>query len=291
MQPAALSPTHLVTTRERLRSELAAVRSAGRTIGLVPTMGALHKGHVSLAEASRRECDFTVATVFVNPAQFGPRDDYQRYPRTLDADLAALAEVGVDLVFAPDVDEVYRPGHATHIEVRGPAEPLEGRFRPGHFRGVATVVLKLFNLIMPDRAYFGQKDYQQSLVIRRMVDDLDLPVEIRIGPIVREPDGLAMSSRNAYLTARQREQALLLNRSLRRAAELVAAGQRHAQVVLADVRSLFAAAPDVRLEYFVLADPETLQEVERIDRETLAAVAAWVGTTRLIDNLVIGHES
>jgi len=234
------------------------------------------------------ECDFTVATIFVNPAQFGPHDDFQRYPRTLDSDLAALASVGVDLVFAPEVLEVYRPEHATYIEMRGPAEPLEGRFRPGHFRGVATVVLKLFNLIQPDRAYFGQKDYQQSLVIRRMVVDLDLPIEIRVCPIVREPDGLAMSSRNAYLTAHEHAQALVLHRSLRRAAEMVAAGERDAKTVLAEIHELFAEVPEVRLQYFVLTDPETLEEVERVDRKTLAAVAAVVGTTRLIDNLVIG---
>ncbi len=288
-QSAAAMRTRLVTTREVLRAELAKVRRAGGTIGLVPTMGALHAGHLSLAQASRLECDFTVATIFVNPAQFGPHDDFQRYPRTLDSDLDALASVGADLVFAPEVPEVYRPGHATYVEVRGPAEPLEGHFRPGHFRGVATVVLKLFNLVLPDRAYFGQKDYQQSLVIRRMVADLDLPIEVRVCPIVREPDRLAMSSRNAYLTARQREQALVLHRSLRRAAELVAAGVRDAKAVLDEAQKLFAAMPDVRVEYFVLVDPETLEDVELIDHKTLAAVAAMVGTTRLIDNLVIGH--
>jgi pantoate--beta-alanine ligase len=288
-QSSAAMRTRLVTTREVLRSELAKARRAGRTIGLVPTMGALHAGHLSLAEASRLECGFTVATIFVNPAQFGPHDDFQRYPRTLDSDLNALANVGVDLVFAPEVPEMYRPGHATYVEVRGPAEPLEGRFRPGHFRGVATVVLKLFNLVLPDRAYFGQKDYQQSLVIRRMVSDLDLPIEVRVCPIVREPDGLAMSSRNAYLTAQQREQALVLHRSLRRAAELVAAGERDAKAVLAEVQKLFASEPGVRVEYFVLVDPETLEDVERIDQKALAAVAAVVGTTRLIDNLVIGQ--
>jgi len=288
-QSAAAMRTRLVTTRAALRAELAKARRTGLTIGLVPTMGALHAGHLSLAEASCLECGFTVATIFVNPAQFGPHDDFQRYPRTLDADLDALASAGVDLVFVPDVPEVYQPGHATYVDVRGPAEPLEGLFRPGHFRGVATVVLKLFNLVLPERAYFGHKDYQQSLVIRRMVADLDLPIEIRVCPIVREPDGLAMSSRNAYLSAYQRERALVLHRSLRQAAELVASGERGAKAVLAEVHKLFAAEPDVRVEYFALVDPETLQDVERIDRKTLAAVAAIVGTTRLIDNEVIGQ--
>jgi pantoate--beta-alanine ligase len=286
----AASQPRLVQTSETLREQIALALRDGRTIGLVPTMGALHAGHLSLAQAARRECGFTVATIFVNPAQFGPHDDYQRYPRTLDADLAALAGVGVDVVFAPEVSEVYRPGHATYIEMQGPAEPLEGRFRSGHFRGVATVVLKLFNLTMPDRAYFGQKDYQQSLVIRRMVADLDLPIEIRVCPIVREADGLAMSSRNAYLDADQRRQALVLHRALRRAAELVAAGQRDADAILAEVRKLLATVPEVRLEYFVLADPETLEPRARVDRTTLAAVAARVGNTRLIDNeLIVGQ--
>jgi pantoate--beta-alanine ligase len=287
VSPSATGRPQLVRTRDALRESIAAARRNGTTIGLVPTMGALHEGHLSLARAARRECGFTVATIFVNPAQFGPHEDYQRYPRTLDADLAALAGAGVDLVFVPAGSEVYRPGHATFIEIHGPAEPLEGRLRPGHFRGVATVVLKLLNMTMPDRAYFGQKDYQQSLVIRRMVADLDLPIEIRVCPIVREADGLAMSSRNVYLDAEARRRALVLHRALRRVAELVADGQRETEGILAEVHALFAAAPQVTLEYFVLADPETLEPCARIESTTLAAVAARVGTTRLIDNELV----
>ena len=189
-----------VTTVAQLREQLRTARRAGRKIGLVPTMGALHEGHLSLVRAAKAECDYTVVSIYVNPSQFGPNEDFAKYPRTLEADLALLAGCGADLVFAPGNDEVYRAGHATWVEVGPVAEPLEGVFRPGHFRGVATVVLKLLNMVQPDAAYFGQKDYQQALVIRRMVADLDLPVAIRVCPTVREPDGLAMSSRNRYLS-------------------------------------------------------------------------------------------
>ena len=215
----------VVSSRVELRAALIAARREGKSIGLVPTMGALHAGHVSLVEASAARCDFTVVTIFVNPTQFAPNEDFRKYPRTLESDLAALAGHGVDLVFTPPTDEIYRPGHATYVEPSGPALPLEGRCRPGHFRGVATIVLKLFNLVQPDVACFGRKDYQQSLVVRRMVDDFDLPIEICVCPIVREADGLALSSRNVYLDAEARRRALVLSRSLRLADELVEAGQ------------------------------------------------------------------
>ena len=201
---------------------------AGRKIGFVPTMGALHEGHLSLVRAAKAECDCTVVSIFVNPSQFGPNEDLAKYPRTLDADLALLAGCGADLVFAPSNDEVYRAGHATWVEVGSVAEPLEGAFRPGHFRGVATVVLKLLNMVQPDAAYFGQKDYQQALVIRRMAADLDVPVAIRVCPTVREPDGLAMSSRNRYLSPAARRRALVLWKSLQLAGKLVEEGQRDA---------------------------------------------------------------
>lgn len=281
----------VVESARELRRVVAAARGGGQLIGLVPTMGALHAGHLSLVEAARRECGFTIVSIFVNPAQFGPGEDYQRYPRTLEADLSALTTLEPDLVFVPDVEEMYTAGHATFVEVQGPAEPLEGRHRPGHFRGVATVVLKLFNLATPDRAYFGQKDYQQALVVRRLVGDLDLPIEIRVCPIVREPDGLALSSRNAYLDAGQRRQALVLGRSLRLAAELVAAGERRAEKLLERMRAMFAAEPQVRVDYLALVDPQTLADVERVDAPTLAAVAARVGSTRLIDNQLLYPEN
>lgn len=286
MTPSVAIPS-LVTTLSALRAAVAAARRDGKTIGLVPTMGALHAGHLSLVERSRQECGFTVVTIFVNPTQFGPREDFARYPRDLQADLRRLSPAEVDLVFAPELDEVYGPGHATYIEMHGVAEPLEGGCRPGHFRGVATVVLKLFNMVSPDRAYFGQKDYQQSLVIRRLVADLNLPIEICVCPTVREPDGLALSSRNIYLSTAEREDALSISRALRRAGELVQSGQREAAVVVRSMREIVDAAPTLRLEYLAVVDAETLEELVTIDRLALAAVAGFVGQTRLIDNTLL----
>lgn len=269
---------------------LAVARRAGRTIGLVPTMGALHAGHVSLVDAARRDCDCVVVTVFVNPAQFGPNEDFARYPRDLDADLQLLASHGVDAVFAPTTESMYGPRHATYVEVAGPAVPWEGEFRPGHFRGVATIVLKLFNLVSPDRAYFGRKDFQQALVIQQMVADLDVPVEVVVCPIVREPDGLALSSRNVYLSADERRRALAISESLRLAKELVAAGTTDAAVVRRQMLDLLAKA-ELQVEYVALADPQTLAPVEVIDRLSVAAIAARVGATRLIDNELLGPET
>lgn len=250
-------------------------------------MGALHRGHASLVEASSRECDFTIVTIFVNPTQFGPEEDLARYPRSLAADVALVGSLGADLVFAPDEATMYPPGYATFIEVGAVALPLEGQFRPGHFRGVATVVLKLFQLAPADVAYFGQKDYQQTLVVRQMVRDLNVPIEIRVCPIVREADGLALSSRNVYLSQRERADALTLVRSLRRASELVAGGERDSRRILDEMRSLYAPLPDATIDYLALVDPQTLSNVERVDGPTLAAVAVRIGATRLIDNLLI----
>jgi pantoate--beta-alanine ligase len=276
-----------VTTRAKLREAVAAERSRGHSIGLVPTMGALHAGHLSLVEAARRECGFTVATIFVNPTQFGPGEDYQRYPRTLDADLAALASVGTDLLFAPPTEVIYRPGATTFVDVGPVAAPLEGQFRPGHFRGVATVVLKLFNLVGADIAYFGRKDYQQSLVIRRMVADLDVPIQVRVCPTVRESDGLALSSRNTYLDATARERALTLSRSLRLAQEVVVSGERRAVAIIERMRRLFADIPSAQIDYIALCDPETLEPVTLVDRVAVALLAVRIGGTRLIDNELI----
>jgi pantoate--beta-alanine ligase len=277
----------LIATRAALRTAVQSARRKGQSIGVVPTMGALHAGHLSLLEAARRECDFTVVTIFVNPAQFGPSEDFQRYPRMLEADLEAIRRVGADAVFAPELSEMYGPQHVTFVEMGGIAEPLEGNCRPGHFRGVATIVLKLFNAVMPDRAYFGQKDFQQTLVVRRMVADLDLPIEIRVCPIIREPDGLAMSSRNAYLSPVEREQALAISRSLNRATSLAAAGERTAEKILASMREVLHQSPGVELEYLVLVDPENLKPVRQLAGTTLAAIAAKVGKTRLIDNCLL----
>jgi pantoate--beta-alanine ligase len=275
------------TTCDELRAALAQQRARGRTIGLVPTMGALHEGHLSLVDASLRECDHTVVTIFVNPTQFGPQEDYSRYPRTLEEDLAALAARGAHTVFAPSTEEMYRPGHVTFVEMQGVALPLEGQRRPGHFRGVATIVLKLFTLVLPDRAYFGQKDYQQSLVVRRLVADLNLDVQIRLCPIVRDADGLALSSRNRYLSPQERRQALLLHQALQHVASRVAGGERNCQTLLSEIEALFAAAPGVRLDYASIADPDTLAPLERIEGPAVCALAAFVGTTRLIDNTLL----
>lgn len=280
----------LLTTRRALREAVFAARHSGKLIGLVPTMGALHAGHLSLVEACCRECDYTVVTVFVNPTQFGPSEDYQTYPRALETDLKALSQYAVNLVYIPSTEEMYRPGNTTNVDVGAVAEPLEGRFRAGHFPGVATIVAKLLNLAQPDVAYFGQKDYQQSLVIRRMVDDLEMPVDIRVCPIVRDADGLALSSRNAYLNPQQRQQALVLSQCLKRAKEAVAAGERKVSTVVAKMRELADTVPEVSFQYIELVDPETLREVSRIDGRTLAAVAALVGPTRLIDNCIL-HPS
>jgi pantoate--beta-alanine ligase len=279
----------LVHTKSELAARVDAARQSGRRIGLVPTMGALHEGHVSLAQHACQSCDFNVVSIFVNPTQFGPHEDFDRYPRTLDADLAALSTCAIDLVYAPPASEMYPTGFATLVEPGGVALPLEGARRPGHFRGVATVVLKLFEQARPDVAFFGRKDFQQTLVVRQMTRDLDLPVRVEVCPTVREPDGLALSSRNRYLRADEREQAPVLFRSLRLAAELIDGGQRDARVILDQMRALIASAPLVQLDYLVLADPDTLADVQVVEHPTVAAVAARLGATRLIDNDQIGE--
>lgn len=281
------SSTKLVTTVAELREALATARRQGKRIGLVTTMGALHEGHLSLVRAARAECDVTVVSIFVNPTQFGPNEDFAKYPRTLDADLALLAGCGTDLAFAPAPEEVYRPGHATSVDPGRVAEPLEGSFRPGHFRGVATVVLKLLNMVQPDMAFFGQKDYQQSLVIRRIVNDLNVPTTIRVCPTIREPDGLAMSSRNRYLSPSARQDALVLSKCLDLAARLVADGQRNADAVAAKMRGLIEQVADARIDYVALADPETLEPVRSIAGPTMALLAVRIGPTRLIDNRLL----
>ncbi len=277
----------LVTTVDELRQCLSAVRRAGRRIGLVPTMGALHEGHLSLVRASRESCDFTVVTIFVNPTQFSPEEDLDAYPRTLDADMQALARCGADLVFAPQNSEVYRPGHQTWVEVQEVSKPLEGSCRPTHFRGVTTVVMKLFNMVGADAAFFGQKDYQQALVIRRMAADLDVPTEIHVCPIVREADGLALSSRNAYLSPAGRAQAVVLSKSLRLAEELVERGECNPAEIISQMREVIVSVESAKIEYIALTDPETMDPVEEIRGPALAALAVVVENTRLIDNCLL----
>lgn len=285
-RPPAGDPPMVLSEPAELRSRVADARSRGQRIGLVPTMGALHAGHLSLAQAARQAGDYVVVTIFVNPTQFGPHEDFQKYPRTLASDLSALGS-RADLVFAPATETLYRPGHATAVVPEGVALPWEGAHRPGHFRGVATIVLKLFQLSRPDVAYFGRKDYQQCQVIRQMVRDLDLDIELVICPIVRESDGLAMSSRNVYLSPRERQQALALSRALRTGAELTRQGERSAAAVHQAMLAVLEAEPEVRLDYLAVVDPETLVEVERLDHPAVALVAARVGATRLIDNQLL----
>jgi pantoate--beta-alanine ligase len=263
------------------------------SVGLVPTMGYLHEGHLSLVRRSKRDCDHTIVSIFVNPTQFGPGEDFERYPRDEARDLELLAGEGVDAVFMPTVDEMYPPGFDDWVEVHGPvAERLEGQHRPGHFRGVATIVARLFRIVQPDRAYFGQKDAQQLRVIRRMTADLALPVDVIGLPTIREPDGLAMSSRNVYLSPEDRGAALVLSRTLRYAEERVRAGDVDAATIKHKVESMIRAEPAVALEYVSISDETTLEELATIDRPALLLLAARVGPTRLIDNAVLippGH--
>jgi pantoate--beta-alanine ligase len=272
-----------------VREAVREARRVKRTVGCVPTMGALHAGHESLIRASKSECGFTVVTIFVNPKQFGPQEDFARYPRPLDDDLKLCQSAGVDFVFVPAVETVYPPGFSTYVDVAPLSGILEGASRPGHFRGVATVVLKLLHMVQPDRAYFGCKDYQQQLLMRKMCRDLDLPVEIRTCPTVRAPDGLALSSRNQYLNAGERQAALSLYKSLQLAAELLQRGTVDLRAITSDMRQLLEAAW-VQPDYAIIADPYTLEELAAPTQNMVALVAAHVGRTRLIDNLPITIE-
>jgi len=273
----------------RTIADLRAWRDAvNGTVGLVPTMGYLHEGHLSLVRAARRDNDVVVASIFVNPTQFGPKEDLARYPRDEARDLSLLDAEGVDAVFAPAVEEMYPEGFSTYVSVEGLTARLEGASRPTHFRGVTTVVLKLLNIVRPDRAYFGRKDAQQLAVVRRMARDLDERVEIVGLPIVREPDGLAMSSRNAYLGVEERRAALVLSRSLRLADELYAAGERSAPAIRARMEQLIAAEPLASIDYVSVADAGMLDELDHIDRPALVSLAVRIGATRLIDNTTFG---
>ena len=286
---------------EEMRAASRAARRAGKRVGFVPTMGALHEGHLSLVRSAKSSCDVVAASIFVNPTQFGPNEDLAKYPRSFERDSEMLRSEGVEFVFAPSVEEMY-PGmadrsvrpttvpSATWVTVDDLSSKLDGGSRPGHFRGVTTVVTKLFHIVEPDAAFFGQKDAAQVAVIRRMVRDLNLPVEIVVCPIVREPDGLAMSSRNAYLDPQQRKQALVLHRSLLRVRALVDAEEAVSAKLAAAAREEFSAEPTVRLDYFEIVDPDTLDPVETVSAGALVAVAAFVGSTRLIDNLLIRRK-
>jgi pantoate--beta-alanine ligase len=283
-QPAGHQPV-IAATVEELRQNLGEARRQGKTVGLVPTMGALHEGHAALIRAARAVNEFVVVSVFVNPTQFGPHEDLDRYPRPFDDDVRLCASLGVDLIFHPSVEGMYPPGFRTHVEVTGLSDVLEGASRPGHFRGVATVVLKLFNQVRPDRAYFGQKDAQQVRVIGQMVRDLDVPVEVVVCPTVREPDGLALSSRNRYLDPDQRAAAVVLSEALNESAALASQGERDPSVLVGRMTDRIRATPGAVLDYAVCVDADTLTPAVSLDRPVLLALAVRFGSTRLIDNL------
>lgn len=282
-----MSSPLIFTDIDATRAWVGEQRRGGRSVGLVPTMGALHEGHRSLARAAAKACDVVIASIFVNPTQFAPGEDFERYPRDLQADAALLGGVGVDAIFAPSIEAMYPPGATTQIDVGPVAKSLEGESRPTHFAGVATVVAKLFAIAPAERAYFGQKDYQQTVVIRRMVADLNVPIEIVVCPIIREPDGLAMSSRNAYLSPDDRQRALALSRGLHEAARLHSAGERNTAAIREAVRREIDKTPSVELEYVAVMPDGTLDQPDTITDPMVVAVAARVGQTRLIDNVLL----
>ncbi len=263
------------------------LRDSAQCLGLVPTMGALHAGHLSLVSAALAGCNAVAASIFVNPTQFGPNEDYAAYPRTFDEDCRQLESAGVHLLFAPSTADMYPPGNTTFVDPGDIGTRLDGASRPGHFRGVATIVSGLFHIVAPDRAYFGQKDAAQVAVLRHVVRDLNFPIELVVCPIFREPDGLALSSRNRYLSPAERTRALILSRALRAAQELAACGETSAEALRATMLQVFASDPGTRLDYAAVVDPDTLLPITDTRNGALLAVAAWIGTTRLIDNLLL----
>lgn len=277
----------IVKTIESVRELVKSARAQGERIGLVPTMGALHIGHISLIETAVKEYDFVVVSIFVNPTQFGPGEDFKKYPRPFDEDLKICKKAGVDVVFAPEPQTLYPDENLTWVNVEKLTEPLCGRFRPGYFRGVAIVCAKLFNIVVPDAAYFGQKDGQQALVIKRMVADLNMPVEIVICPTIREPNGLAVSSRNKYLTEQQRKDAVCIYESLQKCRQLIEAGVTDTGEIITEMREILSRPSLVEIQYVSIVDAETLQGLDKIAGKILAAVAVKIGPARLIDNILV----
>lgn len=277
-------------TIDEMRALRTATRQSGKRLGLVPTMGALHEGHLSLVRASREKSDIVAVSIFVNPTQFGPNEDFARYPRNLDNDSKMLEREHVDVIFAPAVDEMYPAGAITWVTVEGMSDRLCGKSRPGHFRGVTTVVANLFHIIEPDIAFFGQKDAAQVAIIRRMVRDLNMPVAIEVCPIVRELDGLALSSRNAYLNPEERKSALVFHRALQQAEKLFNEAERDSAKLIAAGKQEFSTEPKARLDYFEIVDPDSLEPVTTISNRVLIAVAGFIGNTRLIDNVIVDPQ-
>jgi pantoate--beta-alanine ligase len=276
----------LSTVRE-MRAASRAVRNSGHSLGLVPTMGALHAGHIALVRAARAQCDVVAASIFVNPKQFGPNEDFSKYPRTFEKDCALLEAEGVALIFAPQPEEMYPTGASTFVEVEGVGDRLDGASRPGHFRGVATIVAKLFHIVGPDKAFFGQKDAAQVAVLRSMVRDQNFDLDLVVCPTVREPDGLALSSRNRYLSAEERARALVLSAALNAISATYRAGQKSVAHLLEAGRSVLATEPEVRIDYLEIVNADTLLPLTEAVPGALAAVAAYVGSTRLIDNTIL----
>ncbi len=264
-------------------------KKKAKSIGFVPTMGYLHEGHLSLIRRARKDTDKVVVSIFVNPIQFGPREDFKKYPRNLNRDCDLAKSCGTDVIFYPNTKKMYPPGGSflTSVDVSKLTEPLCGRSRPGHFRGVTTVVSKLFNIVGPDIAYFGQKDFQQAMVIQKMVEDLNFPTKIRILPIVRESDGLAISSRNVYLSQKQRKDALVLSSALKTGKKIISSGEKNANVIKSHIKKLIKKRPSIRIDYIEVVDADTLKRVNKISKKTLIAIATCVGKTRLIDNIVV----
>jgi len=274
-------------TIESVRSLVKAARSGGKKIGFVPTMGALHIGHISLIEAAVDKCDFVVVSIFVNPTQFGPGEDFKKYPRPLKADLEICRKAEVDVVFTPTPEQMYPDENLTWVNVGKLTETLCGRFRPGHFRGVTTVCAKLFNIVAPDIAFFGQKDAQQAIVIRRMVTDLIMPLEIVICPTIREPNGLAVSSRNQYLTEQQKKDATNIYKSLQKCRRMIDAGVKKTTEIITEMNKILQQVPSIEIEYVSIVDAETLQAIDKITDKVLAAIAVRIGPARLIDNILM----
>ena len=280
-------PMRIVTKAKEMHDAVRQEKSRGKRIGLVPTMGFLHEGHLSLVRESVQRADVTVVSIYVNPAQFGPKEDFREYPRDIRRDTEILEAEGVDFVFSPDDEEIYPKGYKTYVEVYDLQDKLCGRSRPGHFRGVCTVVLKLFNVIAPDFAYFGQKDAQQAIILKRMVQDLNLGVKIEVLPIVREEDGLALSSRNTYLDKEERKAARVLSQSLEKAREMVKNGERDSGHIISRMKEMITQEPRAKIDYVEIVDMESLNPVTKIENESLAALAVFIGKVRLIDNMIL----
>ncbi|MCP2519123.1 pantoate--beta-alanine ligase [Candidatus Aminicenantes bacterium AC-335-B20] len=279
-----------VKTIEEMKKIIKSLKEEKKVIGFVPTMGYLHEGHLSLIRESVKKVDRTIVSIFVNPTQFGPGEDYDRYPRDIERDKRLLEKEKVDYLFHPSVEEMYPPGYKTYVEVIELQDKLCGRSRPGHFRGVCTIVLKLFNIIQPNIAFFGQKDAQQAIIIKRMVRDLNLDVEIKVMPIVREKDGLAMSSRNTYLSPEERKQATVLYRSLQLAKELIEKGEKSSELIISEMKKLIETEPSAKIDYVEIVDLEELNPIKEIKNEALIALAVYIGNTRLIDNIIVNGK-